>query len=283
VLLSWLLKFLDRVTSHVGIGVPRRADDTAQVATILTWNFQENRLCLGRILCRYVLDLNLAARPPRISNVIRQEPIFHPPRQHLLASSLHADDRSHRETPSRHPEALQPLQVSEAMPRDAMCDAEDAMALERLDAKYEPCVCPRRRAICHGAEPLVQPQHMQKSVDTLGCNLKMVASASFVCRIRPDASEILTNSRRGILASRWIKHSKAVVSAASRYHEYAGTSEDTQGPNHMYIQQTLAYTEPSRPVDVTVLVALHSDVCQLFSTHAMASTWRMWVTCGECG
>jgi hypothetical protein len=29
------------------------------------------------------------------------------------------------------------------MPRDAMCDAEDAMALERLDAKCEPCATPK--------------------------------------------------------------------------------------------------------------------------------------------
>jgi hypothetical protein len=87
------------------------------------------------------------------------------------------------------------------MPRDAMCDAEDAMALERLDAKYEPCVCPRRRAICHGAEPLVQPQHMQKSVDTFRCNAYTVVSATFECRIHLHASEILTNSRIDVLAS----------------------------------------------------------------------------------
>ena len=129
---------------------------------------------------RYVLDLNLAARPPRISNVIRQEPVFHAPRQLPLASSLHANDRSHRETPSRHPEAPQLLQVSEAMPRNAMCDAENAMALERLDAKYEPCVMSKTPRLCHDAEPLVQPLFMRKSVDTLGCNSKLVVSATFV-------------------------------------------------------------------------------------------------------
>ena len=131
----------------------------------------------------------------------RQESFFHPPQQLLLASSLHADNRSHHETPSRHPEALQPLQVSEAMPRDAICDAEDAMALERLDAKYEPCVCPRRRAICHGAEPLVQSLFMRKSVDTVRCNAYTVVSATFECRIHPHASEILTNSSIDVLAS----------------------------------------------------------------------------------
>jgi hypothetical protein len=49
------------------------------------------------------------------------------------------------------------------MPRDTMCDAQDVMALERLDAKL---LCPRRHAICHGAEPLVQHQLMRKSVDS---------------------------------------------------------------------------------------------------------------------
>jgi len=102
------------------------------------------------------------------------------PRHLPFASSLHADDRSHYRTPSQHPEALQHFRVSEAMPRDAMCDAEDAMALERLDAKYEPCVMSKTPRLCHDAEPLVQPLFMRKSVDTLGCNSKLVVSATFV-------------------------------------------------------------------------------------------------------
>jgi hypothetical protein len=55
----------------------------------------------------------------------------------------HADDITYHGTTSRHPQAFQPLQVSEAMPQDAMCDAEDPMALERLDAKCETCAMPK--------------------------------------------------------------------------------------------------------------------------------------------
>lgn len=89
---------------------------------------------------RYVLDPNLAPDLRGFPHVIAKTCIWHDEMTEMFA---HADDIALHQTPSRDPQAFQPLQVSEAMPRDAMCDAEDPMALERLDAKWEPCAMPK--------------------------------------------------------------------------------------------------------------------------------------------
>lgn len=88
----------------------------------------------------FLLDLNLAPDRRGFSYVIAKTSSWH---DEMIDMSAHADDSAHHATLCRHPQAHQPPQVSEAMPQNAMCDAEDAMALERLDAKCEPCAIPK--------------------------------------------------------------------------------------------------------------------------------------------